>query len=473
MDYRIETDILGEKKIPAKVLWGIHTARALENFTVSGFPIPAPLIHAFGEVKLACANVNFRLGFLPEAVFLPLQQACEEMRQGKLDEWMVVDAFQGGAGTSTNLNACEVLANRALQLMDKTPGEYQFCDPLAHVNLHQSTNDTYPTALKIAVLKELQALEAAVNRSQEGCQSLEKEFAGVLKMARTELMDAVPMTLGRTFGAWADVLSRDRWRVFKASERLRVVNLGGTAIGTGLGAPKKYIFQVVEELKTLTGLPLARAENLFDATQNHDVFVETMGMLKAHAATLMKISGDLRLLAMGPEGGIAEIELPALQAGSSIMPGKVNPVIPEMLAQVGAQVMAADQAVSWAVASGQLELNAFLPLVAFNMLMSLDMLTRSNVLAQKKLFSGMKANQEHCAAWVLKSPAITTVLVPVVGYQHASEVARLMKEKGLGFIEAAVQVTGMDRKDVEVLLSPARLNQLGFDTPETREGKGG
>jgi aspartate ammonia-lyase len=467
MEFRIEKDFLGEMKIPSEALWGIHTARAMENFSVSGQGVAKELIHAFGDVKLACARINHQLGFLNEDLFKALSQACEEMARGQLDDSIKVDAFQGGAGTSTNLNVCEVLANRVLRILGKKEGSYEICDPLAHVNLHQSTNDVYPTALKVAALRMMKSLEEAINRNQEILQSKEAEFAGVLKMGRTELMDAVPMTLGRTFGAWADAFSRDRWRVFKATERLRVVNLGGTALGTGLGAPKKYILAVVEELKAVTGLPVARAENLVDGTQNQDVFVEIMGMLKAHAATLMKMAGDLRLLASGPEGGLGEITLPALQTGSSLMPGKVNPVIPEMLSQIGMQVMASDQAVSWAVASGQLELNAFLPAVAHNLLTSLGLLTQGNRLAQEKMLTGLHANTGRCAQWVLKSAAITTVLVPLVGYQQAARVAELMKIQGRDFISAAVDITGLPRPQIESLLTPAKLNELGFALPET------
>jgi len=423
-------------------------------------------VHAFGEVKLACVQLNHRLGYLPENIFSGLSQACTEMASGLLDEWIVVDAFQGGAGTSTNLNICEVLANRTLNILGKKAGEYIFCDPIAQVNLHQSTNDVYPTALKIAALHMLKSLEEAINSNQEILQTKEAEFADVLKMGRTELMDAIPITLGRTFGAWADALSRDRWRIFKATERLRVVNLGGTALGTGLGAPKKYILSIVDELRAVTGLPMTRAENLMDGTSNQDVFVEIMGMLKAHAANLMKIAGDLRLLAMGPEGGIAEITLPALQAGSSIMPGKVNPVIPEMLTQIGIQVMACDQAIAWAVSAGQLELNAFLPSIAYNLLSAIGWLTQGNILACEKMLKGIGADRKRCAQWVLKSEAIATVLIPLVGYHQATRVSELMKKENRDFISAACEVTGLAPEKIEALLTPGKLNELGFSEIE-------
>lgn len=459
---RIEKDLLGEKAVPADALWGIHTARAVENFPVSGQRVPTRLIRAYAEVKLACARVNHRLGWLSAEIMQAIETACLEMAAGRLDDYIRVDAFQGGAGTSTNLNVCEVLANRSLQAMGKQPGDYSFCDPITHVNLHQSTNDTYPTALRLAVFRGLRDLENAVTRLQEAAQDKERQFADVLKIGRTELMDAVPMTLGRTFGAWAEALSRDRWRIFKATERIRVVNLGGTAIGTGLGAPRDFIFQATDELRQISGLPLARAENLVEATQNLDVLVEVMGMLKAHAVTLAKLSGDLRLLAMGPDAGPAEIILPALQAGSSIMPGKVNPVIPEMLAQVAMQVAACDQAVTWAASSGQLELNAFLPLIAFNLLTVLDWLTAADRITAERCLEGVAADAERCRDAAFRSAALATVLVPFIGYHQAQAVAEWMRVHGASLQEAAKHVAGIESKTLAKWLSPDAVNALGF-----------
>jgi aspartate ammonia-lyase len=459
---RIEKDLLGEMAIPVGALWGIHTARALENFPVTGQKVPVRLIHAFGEVKLACALVNKKLGYLDESTSRALEAACSEMAAGQLDEHILVDAFQGGAGTSTNLNVCEVLANRTLQLLGKDPGEYGFCDPIEQVNLHQSTNDTYPTALRVALLRGLKDLETAVTAMQEAAQEKEREFAHVLKVGRTELMDAVPMTLGRTCGAWAEALSRDRWRIFKAGERLRVINLGGTAIGTGLGAPREFIFQAADELRRITGLPLARAENLVEATQNLDVLVEAMGMLKAHAVNLAKLSGDLRLLAMGPDAGPAEIHLPALQAGSSLMPGKVNPVIPEMLAQVAMQVVACDQAVTAAASAGQLELNAFLPLIAYNMLSALDWLAAAGRLTAERCLRGLAADETRCREAALRSAALATVLVPVIGYHQAQAVAEAMRSRRRTLQEAAEEVAGIKPEALSQLLSPEAVNALGF-----------
>lgn len=460
---RTEKDLLGEKLIPKQMLWGIHTARALENFPISKRRVPGELIQAYGSVKWACAKVNQRLGFLPEPLALAIQNASLEMAEGALDDWVVVDAYQGGAGTSTHFNVCEVIANRALQLMGHQPGDYAFCDPLLHVNLHQSTNDTYPTSLRVAVLRLLKKLEDAIVRFQEICQSQERRWAHVIKVGRTELMDAVPMTLGRTFGAWAEVLSRDRWRIFKCTERIRVVNLGGTAIGTGIGAPREFIFQAVDELRVSTGLPLSRGENLVDQTQNLDALVETMGMLKTHAMNLLKISGDLRLLAMGPDAGLSEIKLPALQAGSSIMPNKINPVVPEMMAQVAMQVSGYDQIIGWAAGSGQLELNAFLPLIALNLLESLTLLTAADQVSAERCLDGLEPNAARCAFAAYQSSALATALIPYLGYYQAAEVSQYMQaNKPCTVQEAARAVAGVSSEMLEEIFSPEALNALGY-----------
>ena len=315
MDYRKEQDLLGEREVPAEALYGISTVRALENFPLAGRPVKAALIHAFGAVKLACARTNHELGRWDDERFAAIAAACGEMAAGRLDAHIVVDALQGGAGTSTNMNVNEVLANRALQLLGRPLGDYATLHPVEDLNRHQSTNDTYPTALRVAAIRRLRDLAGELVGLLEAFQVKEKEFAQVVKVGRTQLQDAVLITLGREMGAYAEALARDRWRVSKCEERLRVVNLGGTAIGTGLGAPREYIFRVVEQLREITGLGLARAENLVEATQNTDAFVEVSGMLKACASNLLKIATDLRLLSSGPDAGLGEIRLPERQAG--------------------------------------------------------------------------------------------------------------------------------------------------------------
>ena len=466
MTPRHEHDSLGEKLIPTDALWGIHTARAMENFPVTGRLIAPELIHAFGQVKLAAARTNKKLGYLSPDLADLIEHAAIEMAEGKLDEYIRVDPFQGGAGTSTNLNVCEVLANRALILAGKHPGDYNVIDPLEHVNLHQSTNDTYPTALKIATYELLKSLESAITEIQETCQTKEQELTDVLKVGRTELTDAVPMTLGRTFGAWADAFARDRWRIYKCTERIRVVNLGGTAIGTGMGAARDYIFNVTEELRTVTHLPLARAENLLDTTQNMDVFVEVAGILQAHASNLMKIAADLRLLASGPDTGLAEINLPPMQTGSSIMPGKVNPVMTEMLTQVAIDVFSNVSAISLAAGSGQLELNAFLPLIADKLLSTLRNLIAANRLMSEKCIRNITANVERCRSLVFRSTALTTVLVPIIGYHKAAQIAQYMQTHKCDIFIAAQTVAQIPPGQLEKLISPHAVNALGFDKNE-------
>ncbi|MCY2925828.1 MAG: aspartate ammonia-lyase, partial [Planctomycetota bacterium] len=377
MPFRTEHDLLGAGEVPAEALYGLHTVRAVENFPLARRPVHRGLVHAFGAVKLAAARTNHELGYLDEGAFGAIARACEELMAGALDEHVIVDALQGGAGTSTNMNVNEVLANRALQLLGRSPGDYATISPTDHVNLHQSTNDTYPTALRVAAVAGLRELERELVALQEAFQGQEKAMAHVVKIARTQLQDAVLTTLGQEMSAYAEAFARDRWRVYKCEERLRVVNLGGTAIGTGLGAPRQFIFRVIEHLRDITHLGLARADNLGEATQNADVFVEVSGILKALATSLIKISNDLRLLSSGPHGGLGELHLPDRQAGSSIMPGKVNPVIPEAVAQAALLVCGHDQVIAAAAAGGNLELNQFMPLIADSLLVSLDLLARA------------------------------------------------------------------------------------------------
>jgi aspartate ammonia-lyase len=334
------------------------------------------------------------------------------MSEGLLNTHIVVDALQGGAGTSTNMNVNEVLANRALQILGHKPGDYSMLSPLDDVNRHQSTNDTYPTALKVAAIRMLHRLEQEILALQEAFQDKEKAFAHIVKVGRTQLQDAVLTTLGREMAACAEAFNRDRWRIYKCEERLRVVNLGGTAIGSGLGAPRQYIFRATDVLREMTGIGLARAENLTEATMNNDVFVEVSGILKACASNLLKISNDLRLMASGPHAGLTEINLPPRQAGSSIMPGKVNPVIPEAVAQAAIQVIGNDIIIAQAVSSGNLELNQFMPLIANALLESIGLLTAACYMLRENCVTGITANEAVCQRQVTSSTASVTALVP-------------------------------------------------------------
>ena len=496
-NFRIERDLLGELPVPAEALHGIHTARALENFPLAGQSVHPELVRAFGDVKLACTRTNRALGAWAddELKANAIDRACRELANGDLGGFIIVDALQGGAGTSTNMNVNEVLANRALEIISEIRrsrgheaqaeienrkskienesepphvGGYDYISPLDDLNLHQSTNDTYPTALRLAAIRMLQALEKNVVALQEAFQAAEKKFAHVVKVGRTQFQDAVLTTLGREMSAYAEAVNRDRWRIYKCEERLRVVNLGGTAIGTGLAAPRQYIFQVVDQLREITGIGFARAENLVDATQNADVFVEVSGILKAHAVSLLKICADLRLLASGPEAGFGEIILPARQAGSSIMPGKVNPVIPEAVSQAAMRVIGHDAAIALACASGTLELNPFLPLVTDSLLDSLDLLTRANEILRKHCIAGIEANEARCRELVENSTAAVTALVPALGYERAAEVAKLARKNRRSIRETAIAQGWLTGAQFDELISPEAVCRLG--TPQTSLG---
>jgi aspartate ammonia-lyase len=460
---RLEYDLLGEREIGAGSLSGIHTLRAKENFCLSAHRTHPALLQAFGLVKLACVQANHAVGcWADEGPKVDaLMQACFELSEGKLIDHIELDALQGGAGTSTNMAVNEVIANRALQLLGDAPGNYTRLSPIDDVNRHQSTNDTYPTALRLAAIRLLKALEQQVTELQQAFQEAEQKFAHVVKIGRTEMMDAVLTTLGREMGAYAEALSRDRWRIYKCEERLRVVNLGGTAIGTGLGAPRSYIFQVVEKLREVTGIGFARAENLVESTQNSDVFVEVSGILKALATNLIKISDDLRLMSSGPDAGLGEIHLPAVQVGSSIMPAKVNPVIPEAVGQIGMLYLGYDQTIAVACSRGNLELNPYLPLVAHLLLDGLEMLTNACSSLRSRCVSGIEANEARCRSQVLNSTALATVLVPVLGYEAAVHVAALSQQSGRTIRTVVLEENLLDEARFDELISPEAVCRLG------------
>lgn len=445
---RNEHDILGTREIPKDEYIGIHTHRALENFPVSGYKIDKDFIKAFGLVKLACIKTITNIDDIEENKKNAMIKACEMLAEGKLDDYIVVDALQGGAGTSLNMNVNEVIANAALEILGEDKGNYKIISPLNDINRYQSTNDTYPTALKIAAIFKLRKLEKSTIKLQESLQRKEEEFADIVKIGRTQLVEAVLTTLGKEFSAFAEAVSRDRWRIYKCEERLRVVNIGGTAIGTGLGAPKKYIFEVIETLRDLTDIGLARAENLVENTQNADVFSEVSGILKAHATNLIKISNDLRLLS-----SFEEIHLPAVQAGSSIMPGKVNPVIPEMIAQIGLKVIGNDSIISHASAMGQLELNHNLPLIAFSLLESLNLLINANKLFAHKCIDGIKPNNNKLESDLHSSTAILTALLPKFGYDKLSEISEEIQKNNTTVKEYVLSNNLLSEDEFDQLIS--------------------
>ena len=454
---RIERDMLGEMQIDDGAYYGIHTARAAQNFPITGVPIHAELIHALVTVKKAAAITNCGIGALDKQIADAVVSACDEILCGALRNQFIVDCMQGGAGTSANMNANEVVANRAIEILGGQKGDYSRVHPLDHVNLHQSTNDVFPTAVRIAAIRLLKPVTEGFAAVQSALQEKEEEFSAVLKVGRTELQDAVPVTLGQEFGAWAQAVARDRWRLYKAEERLRQVGIGGTAVGTGINAPKKYIFTMIERLRELTGIGLARAEYMMDPIQNCDVFVEVSGLLKTAAVNLTKIANDLRLLSSGPCAGIGEISLPAVQAGSSIMPGKVNPVICEAVNQAAFQIMADDLAVTLASQAGQLELNAFLPLIAKNLFDMLDLLKSVLPVFSDRCIKGIKANTAACSQKVLGSYTLATALTRHIGYDKACEAAALCLKTGRPIREIIEEQQLMDENILEEALRPDSL----------------
>ncbi|CAM4354535.1 aspartate ammonia-lyase [Paenibacillus typhae] len=459
--FRLERDALGTVEVPSSAYYGIHTARAMENFAVGGRRVNPHLIKAMITVKKAAALAHLKLNSYPPGIAMAIVQACDEIHAGGYEDQFPVSALQGGAGTSTNMNINEVLANRATQLLGGTRGDYTVVHPLDHVNCCQSTNDVYPTALRIAAIGLVRRLSDAFASLQESLQGKELEFADVLKLGRTELMDAVPMTAGQGFGAYAKAIQRDRWRLYKAEERLREMHIGGTAIGTGINAPLRYTFYITGLLQELTGYGLARSEYPMDPTQNMDVFVEVSGLLKAAAVNLLKISGDLRLLASGPAGGFGELELPAVQAGSSIMPGKVNPVMAEMLGTAAMRVIANDSAVTLAAGSGQLELNAFMPLIADALLDSLELLEQAVHLFNERCVKGIRVCAQRCRELLERSTGLAAAFVGPIGYERSAEVAIQARAEGKSIRQVLLDRGLLTAEQIDGILHPEQLTAPG------------
>ncbi len=460
--FRIESDMLGEKRIPGTAYYGINTQRALENFSITGRTVNMKLIHAIVLVKKAAASANMHLKQLDKPLAEAIITACDEILAGSLKDQFVVDPLQGGAGTSTNMNVNEVIANRALEILGAEKGAYDILHPLNHVNLSQSTNDVYPTALRIAAIRELRSTADAFADLQEALQVKENEFADVLKLGRTQMMDALPMMVGQEFGAWAKAIARDRWRIYKVEERLRQINIGGTAIGTGMNATHKFIFLMTDLLQDMTGLGLARSEFPIDTTQNMDVFVEVSGLLKSAAVNLMKISSDLRLLGSGPRGGFGELSLPAVQAGSTIMPGKVNPVMAEMMGMVSMRVMANDFAITQAAMSGQLELNAFVPLIAESLLESLAILRNGVEQFRTKCVEGIVVHPEKALEHLENSTALVTALVHHIGYDKAAAIAKKALAESKTIRELVLEAGYMEEADLDKVLNPYQITNPGI-----------
>ncbi len=421
---RIEKDMLGAMPIPDHAAYGINAARAAENFPLSHKRTDLRLIYAIVLVKKAAALTYQGLGVGKDGVYAAVAQACDDVLAGTYDGDFVTEALQGGAGTSTNMNVNEVLANGALRHLGYPAGRYDIVHPIDDVNRGQSTNDVYPTALRIASIRALRRLSESCAALQTALQEKENAWEGIVKLGRTELMDAVPVTVGGEFGAYAQAIARDRWRLYKVEERLRQVNLGGTAVGTASTATRQYRFRVIEELRRLTDIGLAAAEYSLDVTQNNDVFVEVSGLLKALAVNLMKIANDLRLMNSGPRGGIGELRLAPLQQGSSIMPGKINPVIPEMVMQCAMKVIANDTAITMAASHGEFELNAFFPLIADSLLESMQLLHGAVTAFRTKCIETLTVDEETCRRHLAASAAFGAEYIQILGYDNVSEIIK-------------------------------------------------
>jgi aspartate ammonia-lyase len=458
---RIEHDLLGDRAVPAAAYYGIHTLRALENFPITGTAIAIypDLVAALACVKQAAAIANSELGLLDDRRAMAIRLACEEVREGKLAGEFVVDVIQGGAGTSSNMNANEVICNRALEILGHARGEYQHLHPLDHVNLSQSTNDVYPTAVKLALQLGIRRLLQEMKDLRVAFSNKAVEFEKVLKVGRTQLQDAVPMTLGQEFSTYAVMLGEDEQRLSEAAGLVREINLGATAIGTGINAHPDYAALVTRRLSEISGIDFVVSPNLVEATQDAGAFVQLSGVLKRIAVKLSKTCHDLRLLSSGPRAGIGEIALPAVQAGSSIMPGKVNPVIPEVVNQIAFEVIGNDMTVTMAAEAGQLQLNAFEPIIAHSLFKSLAHLAAGCRTLGERCVKGIQANAERARRLLDESTALVTALTPVLGYARSAEIARDALATGKRVYDLVLEKGWMTPAQLDEVLRPEILTQ--------------
>jgi aspartate ammonia-lyase len=458
---RIEHDLLGDREIPADAYWGVHTLRAIENFPITGNSVGLwpEFIRALALVKQAAAQTNSELGELDEAKSKLIIAACKEIAGGALHDQFVVDQIQGGAGTSTNMNANEVIANRALELAGRPKGDYAFLHPIEHVNMGQSTNDVYPTALRVALRFAIAELWKAMEELEGAFAAKSVEFEKLLKIGRTQLQDAVPMTLGQEFSTFAVMLGEDQQRLVEAGALIEEINLGATAIGTGINTHPGYAPLACLHLVELSGVQVKTAENLIEATQDCGAFVQLSGVLKRIAVKLSKTCNDLRLLSSGPRAGFGEINLPPVQAGSSIMPGKINPVIPEMVNQVAFEVIGNDMTVTMAAEGGQLQLNAFEPIIAYSLFRSIHHLRQACQVLSRQCIVGITANAARMAEMVRNTIGIVTALNPYIGYEKSSALAREAHATGRGVYELVLEKQWLSQADLDRILSPDNLTQ--------------
>jgi aspartate ammonia-lyase len=458
---RLEHDLLGTREIPNDAYYGIQTQRALENFPITGYRPHKELVLALAMVKKAAALANMKVGQLDEKKADAIIQAADEILEGKYLDQFIVDVIQGGAGTSLNMNANEVIANRAIEILGGEKGDYKLISPNSHVNMSQSTNDAFPTAVRISVLKLVKNLLAELEQLHQALLTKSEEFDDVIKMGRTHLQDAVPIRLGQEFGAYARAISRDIHRIETSSEALNEVNMGATAVGTGLNAKIEYIESTIENLRKISGLPIHGSENMVDATQNTDTLAAFSASLKILALNLSKIANDLRLMASGPRTGLSEINLPPVQPGSSIMPGKVNPVMAEVVNQVAFQVIGNDHTVALAVKAGQFELNVMEPVMVFNIIQSLEILTNVVRVFREKCIIGITANRDRCKDMVDRSVGIITALVPYIGYEGATKLAKEVISSDKTVPEIISEKGIFTPEEIKVVLCPKVMTEPG------------
>lgn len=456
---RMEHDSIGALNVPAEAYYGVQSMRAATNFQITHRPLHPVLIDSIVMVKKAAAITNEKSGKLDQQIAQTIIQACDEILDGNLRDQFIVDAIQGGAGTSANMNANEVIANRAIEILGGTKGDYSIVHPNDHVNMSQSTNDVIPTAGKITVLKLLPQTIKELEKLEKAMEEKEAEFDDILKMGRTQLQDAVPMRLGQSFGAFAHVLKRDIKRLKNVMDEMKVLNIGATAIGTAINVAPYYLANISYELSKVAGISLKQADDLIDATQNLDGFVSVSGVLKTCAVDISKISNDLRLMSSGPRTGLSEINLPARQNGSSIMPGKINPVIPEVVSQVAYLIIGHDYTITMAAEAGQLELNAFEPVLFHHLFESIDTLKEAAATLTKHCITGITANKGQCEEYIEKSVGISTALCPYIGYAKSAEIAKKSLKTGISVKELVLEEGLLKEEELKEILKPEKMTQ--------------
>ena len=461
-DYRIEADSIGTKDVPENVYYGVQSLRAAENFHITGLNMHPEIINSLAYIKKACAITNCEVGLLDKKIANAIVQACDEIIAGKFHDDFIVDPIQGGAGTSLNMNANEVIANRAIEILGGEKGDYDIVHPNDHVNYGQSTNDVIPTAGKITSLRLLKNLKSELLRLHDTLEKKAEEFDHVIKMGRTQMQDAVPIRLGQEFRAYSVAIMRDIRRMDLAMNEMRTVNMGGTAVGTGINADETYLKRIVPNLSEVANMELVQSFDLIDSTQNLDSFVSVSGAVKACAVTLSKIANDLRLMSSGPRAGFGEINLPARQNGSSIMPGKVNPVIPEVVNQVAFNIIGNDVTITMAAEGGQLELNAFEPIIFYCMFQSIDTLAYAVQTFIDNCVSGITANEERCRSLVENSVGIVTAICPHVGYKKSAEIAKKALATGQPVRNLILQENLMTAEELDSILDPVHMTEPGI-----------